>query len=171
MSFWAECRSKRLSKSIPTIRSLLFSSHSSAPEELSFTNVTPTRCCEVRNSCAPFSTIHFVFCGYSSIPGTGILNVKAWWNFANSRVTCWQVAMFHAQSLFLDNPARNPAVCLGVRLLICAAGQSHPDPAVGMEQRKPEPLIGGGGGRGCPAAVFRVVTGKGEPVRLLAADA
>lgn len=79
--------------------------------------------------------------------------------------------MFYTQSLFLDNPARNPAVCLGVRMLIHAAGQSHPDLAVGMEQRQPELLIDRGGGRGCPAAVFRVVTGKGKPVGLLTANA
>lgn len=56
-------------------------------------------------------------------------------------------------------------------MLIHAAGQSHPDLAVGMEQRQPELLIDRGGGRGCPAAVFRVVTGKGKPVGLLTANA
>lgn len=103
------------------------------------------------------------------------------WNFGNSRMSCWEVATFYTQCLFLVSPARNPAVGLAVWLLICAAGQSHPNLAVGVcgpwgrstghARRKPEPSRTGlerqgGGGRGGPAAVFshlRGVMGKGAP--------
>lgn len=43
-----------------------------------------------------------------------IRSIGCRWHFSNSRVSCWEVATFYSQSLFLTSPARSPAVGLGV---------------------------------------------------------